>query len=152
VIAFAESQKGLARLFSTQHELTTEWHRFLHPVSNIGDQNLKLDLSKNRFPFLFQTKNIQISKIELFVEVKDEFVTIHNNSSIKLVLAPGVAPTDQPLALTTLNGLLRAEKTQTSQPGEWMLTAWLDSGDGVHQRLNTEALKDIFIVCHYIVS
>jgi Tc toxin complex TcA C-terminal TcB-binding domain/Neuraminidase-like domain/Salmonella virulence plasmid 28.1kDa A protein len=151
-ITLTENQKGLTRLFSAQHELTTEWHRFMNPASDTGDQTLKLDFSKNRFPFLFQTKNIQISKIELFVEVKKEFIATHNASSIKLSLAPGVAPSNQHLALTPWNGLLRAEKSPVGQLGTWTLTAWLDTGGGTHERLNSEAIEDLFIVCHYAVS
>ncbi|NYT10718.1 MAG: hypothetical protein GKC09_12435, partial [Methanosarcinales archaeon] len=69
----SEGQNGLARIFSLRHEFPSEWHSFLNPPEESeGDQTLTMDLSKKRFPFLFQEKKITFDVMELFVKVKLE--------------------------------------------------------------------------------
>ena len=152
-IQLTESQQGLVRLFSARHEFSDKWYSFLHPASDTGDQTLTLPLTKERFPFLFQSKTISIGKIELFVKVKSDFVSTHNDTTLKLSLRPETSPSDQAMPIAAWSGLLRAEKTSAGQPGTWMLTAWRqEEGSSTHNRLVAEAIADIIIVCHYSIT
>lgn len=47
-IVKAEQEQGLARLFSVRNEFSNEWHSFLHPSTDAGDQTLTLSIDKNR--------------------------------------------------------------------------------------------------------
>ena len=62
---------GIIRLFSARHEFPTEWQRLLYPTGG-DDQELKLDLSEDRFPFSAQGKCITVNAIELFARCKDQ--------------------------------------------------------------------------------
>jgi hypothetical protein len=68
--AIADTEKApLARLFSTRHEFPTEWHQFLH--STFPTATLNLDLSPERFPFLFPGMKLEIQKVALFLPLKE---------------------------------------------------------------------------------
>ena len=150
-----EGGKGLARLFNLRHEFPSEWHRFLNPPEELeGLQTLTMDLSKKRFPFLFQERPITISAMELFVKVKPEFADKYNNKQPYLTLEEGTEAPEIPdyfiLSLTDWNDLLRATKDidPAGQPGDWTLTAWLNG----HERLNADAIEDIFLICSYLLE
>jgi hypothetical protein len=150
-IAVSEDEAGLVRLFSARHEFSGEWHRFLHPASAAGDQSLTLALTQDRFPYLFQGKNIAFRKIELFIKVNSEFASTHNDTQLKLSLDAGATASGNLLALENWNGLLRAETVLVGAPGDWTLSAWLDQG-GAHARLDPNALVDLVLVCHYTAT
>ena len=142
---------------SVRHEFGSEWHRFLHPSSASDNQTLTLPLNKERFPFLFQGKEITINKIELYIKVKPGFTETHNDGSLKFTVAEGDSAPDssnlQPddddiLSLAPWNGLLRGKMALPGETGNWTINAWLNAGE----RLNEEALEDIVIVCHYSVA
>ncbi len=149
-----EGQQGLARVFSLRHEFSSEWYRFLNPpAGDAKNQTLTMALTRERFPFLFQGKNISINAIELFVKVKPEFSGDHNESTVKLALAagatapaPGTAPSDI-LKLVLLNGLLHTSKKSNNNnpPGSFTLNAWLNTDE----RLDPDAIQDILVVCRY---
>ncbi len=58
----------LMRMFSMKHEFPTEWHRFLHPAVEGGEQVLNFTVGKERFPFFTQDSNIVVMKIEVFTK------------------------------------------------------------------------------------
>lgn len=60
--------KGLMRIFSAKNDLSTEWYRFLHPVTPGGDQVFTLNLDASRFPLFAQGKTIKIKSIELVAD------------------------------------------------------------------------------------
>jgi hypothetical protein len=149
ILTLAEDRNGFFRMFSLRHEFPSEWHRFLNPSAGTAvDQLLTLTLTKERFPFLFQDKNITIEALELFAKVRPEFAATHNESTLQLSLKAGTAASADVLPLAPWNGLLRAAKTPAGQPGNWTLTAWLDMGGG-KARLDPSAIQDIAFVCHY---
>jgi hypothetical protein len=149
----SEGQTGLALLFSSRHEFSSAWHRFLNPpAGSAGDQTLTMSLTKERFPFLLQNKTITISTMELFVKVQPEFAITHNESSLKLSLEAGAAASDTSLTLAPWNGLLRAGKSPAGSPGDWTLTAWLEPVAGTHARLDPNAIQDILVVSRYAWS
>ncbi len=144
-----DGQQGLARIFSLRHEFPTEWYRFINPVpSNTEDQTLTMTLTRERFPFSFQDKNITtIESMNLFVKVKPDFADSYNDSTLKLSLVAGTVASSSELPLTSLNGLLRAEKSSGGPLGDWTLTAWLNGPPNI--RLNPNAIHDILLVCRY---
>jgi hypothetical protein len=66
----AMPKEGLSRFFSAKHEFPDEWYRFLYvPESGVG-HSLGLDLMLERFPFLYQGKEIELNYWEIFVKLK----------------------------------------------------------------------------------
>lgn len=149
----AHGEQGLARAFSLRHEFPTEWYRFLNPSGGAtADQTLTLPLTKDRFPFLFQNRITGIDSMELFVKIKPEFSDSYNESTMKLSLQAGTNASNNPLALSTWNELLQTAESPGGSLGEWTLTAWLDIGGGLKERLEPNAIQDILLVCHYKCS
>ena len=62
-------QVPVSRLFSLRHEFPSEWQRLFSVGDSNGDHVQVFALTKNRFPFLFQSKNITITilKVDLYV-------------------------------------------------------------------------------------
>jgi hypothetical protein len=154
-IVQAEGGEGLARLFSARHEFPGEWRRFLNPADATSLNALKLTLTRDRFPLLFQGKSISVDEIEVYLKVNEEFVGPYNQSSLTCYLEEGaVAPTNL-LGLADWNGLLQGRKSNLSWPapirpeeGEWTLTVSRNTAE----RIATNALDDIFVVCRYTIS
>ncbi len=150
-IARASGQHGLALLLSARHELSVEWPRFLNPTAAQGHQTLSIDLGHNRLPYLFAGQAVTFNKIEIFVKIREAFAETHNETTLKVSLAPGQDVTDQALPLVPWNGLLRAEWTGIGELGDWTLIAWLDSGVAP-QRADPNALADLLLICHYVLA
>ena len=135
-ISNVDAKAPLARLFSARHEFPNEWHRFLHPASETGDQNLTLALTKERFPFLFQGKTITINKIELFIK-SDKIDTFKSFPQLK----------DK---ISEWNDLLHAEiASPILIPDSWTLETGIEEPA---QPLKPEDVEDIIVVCHYSVT
>jgi len=163
---FVSSQENNIRTFSARHEFPNEWYRFLNPSdSTATSQILKLDLTMDRFPFLLRGKNIQIDKVGLFLNFREaKYYTDY----------PEGQPLDFTLGFgnTSKNGMLKSDPSingmptalvkfdsQTGIPGSITLTVIennikiiaqsLQRLVGLHTRMNTDALEDLFIVCWY---
>jgi hypothetical protein len=54
-----------------KHEFPTEWHKFLHPATEGGEQVLNFTIGKERFPFFAQDRAIIIMKIDVFAKVTE---------------------------------------------------------------------------------
>jgi hypothetical protein len=155
-----DGQQGLARIFSLRHEFPTEWRRFLNPAASAPEgQTLTMALTRERFPFLVQDRISDIHTMELLVEIKPEFSVSHNDSTLKLSLQAGPAASnnsdhenDNSLRLSTWSELLRTGEFTGGSLGNWTLTAWLDAGGGVNQRVEPDAIQDILLVCRYTCS
>jgi hypothetical protein len=65
----AQNNALLARLFSVKHEFPSERYRFLHLMDPTA--TLTMDLSQERFPFLYRGRAITIGAVELFVSIRD---------------------------------------------------------------------------------
>lgn len=145
-----DGQQGLARIFSLRHEFPTEWHRFLNPAASTpAAQTLTMALTRERFPFLVQDRITDINMMELLVKIKPEYSVSHNESTLQLSLQAGTAASNTPATLSAWNGLLRTAESSGGSLGNWTLTAWLDAGGGVKQRLEPNAIQDILLVCRY---
>jgi hypothetical protein len=73
VLAGIESQlpQDALRMFSLKHEFSNEWYRFMHPANAAPSQVMALDLTRERFPFLFRSKLISITGVEFFLIFRD---------------------------------------------------------------------------------
>ena len=74
---FIENFNGLDEqpfilMFSMRHEFPTEWHRFLHPTADGGEQVLNFTIGKERFPFFAQDRTIVVMKIDVFAKCAQE--------------------------------------------------------------------------------
>lgn len=148
-----DGQQGLARIFSLRHEFPTEWRRFLNPTTGDPEgQTLTMALTRERFPFLVQDRISDIDSMELLVKIKPEFSVSHNDSTLKLSLQAGTAASNNWLTLSTWSELLRTAESPGGELGNWTLTAWLDAGGGVNQRVEPDAIQDILLVCRYTCS
>jgi len=136
-----EGARGLAQMFSLRHDFSTEWSRFMNAPSGTI-QSLKMAVTNERFPFLFQGRHIKIKAMEVYVKVKDGFGD-HNQSTMRISLA------GETLGLDTWNNLIRGSKTFNNvDPGTFTMNAWLND----HDHLNPDAIQDIMIICRYNCS
>ena len=162
--ALASPSGDLVRLFSAEHEFPTEWQRFLHPPEAQTGQSMTLGLTRERFPFQFQSKTIEVTQVELFLKVSkpDDYTT-----ALKLSFQPTPAAPGDEFSLEkdpVLNALPHGTKTFNASLGlgPWTLSA--TSGDiGITSlslpvnppapaHLNPEAIEDLWILCHYTVT
>ncbi|HEX6971866.1 MAG TPA: toxin, partial [Limnochordia bacterium] len=60
---------GLMRLFSLRHDFPTEWHRFV-----TGEDDLRLVIEKDHFPYFASRKDLTIERIELHAIDGDRLV------------------------------------------------------------------------------
>ena len=151
----------LARLFSTKHEFSNEWYRFLHPAEAANALPLKLDLSLERFPFQFRGKKLEISKVELFLNLKEgikpgtnkTYTEIYSGTPLNVTISlTGVAGVSKSLisSKSFLNGIpyvlfdkLDVE-VKSGNDALWSLTA--------NMAPIKDDISDLFIVCHYSVN
>ena len=136
-----EGQRGLTQMFSLRQEFSTEWSRFLNAPSGTPN-SLTMAITKERFPSLFQGKNISIKTMDVYVKVKT------NPESIKIALVTGpTAPTPPSgeIPLTSWNEMMRGSKTFDTAPGPFTLNAWRSNGAAID-------VTDIIVVCRYMVS
>lgn len=150
----SEGQEGLARLFSLRHEFPTAWHDFLAGAA--GHHEMKIDLTKERFPFLFSNRIDQIIEVEVFIKVKDEFLETHNENTLILELASGQTPPAPPdaVSLASWNGVLRGSR-EDGQLGTWTLYAQRSPASGeplALPQLDAKALEDILLICLYSIK
>ncbi len=62
------SDQPLMRMFSMKHEFPTEWHKFLYPATEGGEQVLSFTLGKEHFPFFAHDRGITLMKLEVFAK------------------------------------------------------------------------------------
>ena len=90
-MALADNRRGIFRLFSLRHEFPTEWYRFLNTADpSTGDHTQQFPLSKERFPFWQQARNIKIREVGV--------IALSKNGSLPpvdiFVTPPGATPTE----------------------------------------------------------
>jgi hypothetical protein len=139
----------LMRLLSLRHELPGDWHRFLNPPGETGDQTLSIPLA-GRFPLMFQsaTSKITITRIDILAKAVA-------GADFKLALDPDTATTPTARDLTALGTLLVGTTGDiTASPGTWTLTVWRQPSPdpAVHERLAPDTIQDILLICHYTVT
>jgi hypothetical protein len=68
----AESTKPRHLFLSARHDFPNEWHRFVE-TAKAQERALDLPLTLNRFPFKCRHKNVEVLRVQLFVNLRDEF-------------------------------------------------------------------------------
>ena len=171
-IADADSAP-LMRLVSSRHEFPNEWFRFLRPADqNATRQTMTLDLSMDRFPFLFRGRSLTTSKVDVFLTFTDNHMNDVYRSGQKLPLtltrsgdAGTTAVLDSQLASfggtphrqidlgfsppTTLAVSIEEDDVKKLAPELREQVPPTDSG---HTRLRADAIDDMLYVFHYSVS
>ncbi len=160
-------QTQQSRLFSAKHEFSSEWYRFLHPADTATSQTLAIDLSIERFPFLFRGMQLNIQAMKLFLKLKDGF-TYDDGKALVFTFGKDSSPgTSSPFKLggSPISSLAYAEALQGSvgSVGKWTLTVQgsdaaklgptlqrtvtINGQNFVH--LNPDAIEDLWIICQY---
>ena len=164
------AQTQQSRLFSAKHEFSSDWYRFLHPADTATSQMLALDLSMERFPFLFRGMQLNIQAMQLFLKLQDGFV-YDDSKALTFTFGkdgnPGTSSTFK-LGGSPISTLPYAEALQGSvgSVGKWILTVQgsdiakldptlqrtvtINGQNFVH--LNPDAIEDLWIVCQYSIK
>ena len=146
VIEDATLGTPLMRMFSAKQEFSSEWYQFLNPEIESALPTLEMTLNKDRFPFYFRDKNIEISAIDLYLKLK-EGENSNALPEIRLTSPEGVIAGDNQAFVEDITiGLPQLAITaihEISDPSTWLLEATAGS---------IVAIDDMFIVCHYTVS
>jgi peptidoglycan hydrolase-like protein with peptidoglycan-binding domain len=157
-------QSQLARLFSAKHEFSTDWYQFLNPTEAATAQTLNLRMSRERFPFQFRGNNLIISKVELFLNLKDGLKSGTDKTYTEIYAAgdplnvtlktPGNGDADGSKPLNSsqsfLNGIPYASfdglevEVKSGDNARWSLTP--------NMAPIKDDINDLFIICRYTVS
>jgi hypothetical protein len=172
-----DDRRGHSRLFSARHEFASEWHRFMNPAVESSGQKLVLHLTSDRFPFVTQARPIQISRVEIFLLMREKELYEGTDSPyargvpLRMLISPPETPdsTDRIAAGLSRNetfggvphrsvalagqGLPFDLSIETSTSDLALIASELRQTvtvDGiVYTHLNTNAIKDILVLCHY---
>src|SRR5262249_44698707 len=132
--ALAATPPVQQRLFSAKHEFFNDWYRFLHPGETVTSQVLPLDLTTERFPFLFRGKTLTVRALHVFLKLDDGFAGNYAGATgykgpglpLSATLAQVGNATAFPVQLTldTAIGLPHAEALggKTASIGSWTMT------------------------------
>ena len=168
-----------SRLFSARHEFSSEWYRFLHPADTATSQTLALNLSIERFPFLFRGMHLKVQAMKLFLKLKDEF-TYNDNNKLAFTFSkdgssntsytfttdsPIHNPDGSPVKIKTLsyaevpggdiditgNWILTVQGSKVAIPDPaFQQTVMVNGQNFVH--LNLDVIEDLWIVCQYSLA
>jgi hypothetical protein len=169
-VVSAQPQDGF-RLFSLRHEFPNEWRRFLFPPETQSGQSITLNLTPERFPMQQPGWKIQIAALDLYLSEIDNkayqsgsplaiTVTASDASSVTATLKSADKDTGgMPHGPVSYDG-------DEKDPGAWTLGVSeadaaklaaafrkkITAANGDHQRLNADAIQDLWIVCRYLSS
>lgn len=148
VISEASEGTVLMRMFSAKHEFPGKWHQFLHPEQEDASNILDMEFGKERFPFYFRNKTINIGQIDFYLKIQEG----ESNNNLEVQLFTPDSNPEQPFA------------TQTFEPGptglpqaSFQSLQFEEVGDSDTWMLQTQAedmseIEDMFIICHYTVT
>ena len=172
----SEGEPGIARLFSSKHELSSQFYKFLHPKDSNSVQRLDLDLTSIRFPFLNDSnKKLKIKAISVFFKLKEDYKKLQP-LKISLIKADGKTAEKNDLKVIewpTMPYLDHSFATETAELGNWTIEIerekdkneipqWLrqkaengmddevvvnKSNNKNYVRLNTDKIEDVIILC-----
>jgi Tc toxin complex TcA C-terminal TcB-binding domain/ABC toxin N-terminal region/Neuraminidase-like domain/Salmonella virulence plasmid 28.1kDa A protein len=166
----------LMRLFSSRHEFPDEWYRFLHPSDQTAtSQTMVLDLSMERFPYLFRGTTLTITKVDAFLTFRDaaSITDYAKGSSLPITLTSEGNPVGTPKTTLASDPALFGGTPHSQVDGVDLnpptdLTVVVDekdigsiapqlwetvppTGPG-HTRLRADAIDDMLFVVHYAVG
>ena len=159
---------GGVQLFSARQDFTDAWYRFLHPADDATHQALELDLTPQRFPYRPSGGDIEITRVDLFLKLKELPADPVPDVPVELYDNPMAAAQDllagNPLASTpSLNRIHYRMVDLGGSPkaiGRWLLRMQANQipaflartvtvGGTAFMHLNPELAEDIYIICHY---
>jgi hypothetical protein len=143
-------------MLSAAHDFSNGWYRFLHPGEDQVGQNMTLDISAEKFPYLFRDYTIKIQKVEMLLLLEDEY--LDQSPTLTIGLTPPAGSINN-LSLEVnpdIGGQLYDVLPLTASPGEWLIELnenvippALQEDNGDHVRLNSGAVKDLVLIFHY---
>lgn len=138
----ASGKKGI-RLFNVKREFPTEWYQFLHPLTE--KPTLKLKLPKDKFPFQFQNKTIQVDQMNFYWKLKSESGT----ASITLAAPSSENPLEIDLIQNAsypgmFTSTCKMSETIEPAPEPWSLSVV----DGANI-MNDQLLEDLSILVSF---
>lgn len=68
--AAENSKQPLVRMFSVRHEFPSDWHSFLYPSAGTDDQQIRLQLKREHFPFFARNRNVDVMKVEVLARAR----------------------------------------------------------------------------------
>jgi hypothetical protein len=159
-----EGSTGLFRGFSTRHDFSTDWHRFLYPTGT-APHRLALSLDADRFPTFMRNRNIRIDRLIVFIRLKTG-LTYDQNDPLTLTIQGPTGGSKlvelQPIE-TDVGGLPSGTAEYSAGVAISATTPWqleIDSlpaalrktvdvnGEQV-DRLDPEAIHDLGLLAHY---
>jgi hypothetical protein len=144
-----------------------------------SDHEMTIDLTMDRFPFLFQGYDLAINKVLMILKLTEanDYKQYQNSGALKLVLKPASGPSiDMVLAAASLLGPVPFKEETLGQPiivtnrrqvrRSWTLKAEsaeiekiasslhrkVTVNGGSYYHLDPEKIEDIGLVCYYAVS
>lgn len=160
---WAQKAEGapLSRLFSMRHEFPSAWHKFLYGTD---PQDLSVEMTRDRFPFQFRSKKIEVSRVELFLKMRespdlepekvgdvvklDLAVVIENSEKVK----ESVTLTRDP-ALGDVHHGVKGIEIETSKPATWVIdeTEEPDASPVLSSDTKKRFVENLLMICHYRV-
>jgi Neuraminidase-like domain len=169
----------LARLFSARHEFVSEWHRFLKPLESQSNHILKLELTRERFPFPVRNRSLTLKEMELFLKFKGEVIhpdgplldvfvrSPETDATVETDSLPGGVFSSLPnqyAGLPHVSGItldqdlfgnwqieVKKSDVQALLPGLKQVVSNSNIADQPLTNL-VDALEDIYVVCHYAIG
>jgi len=138
------ADQPLMRMFSMKHEFPTEWHKFLHPSTEGGEQVLSFTLGKERFPFFIQDRDIVVMKVEVFAKCTQAGDYHIIMSNINLV---GDTVTSSQITMPQSDSYGGLNKATIN-----VNDAGLDIAGAMSLKMKHDEVEDMFLVIHYKVE
>jgi hypothetical protein len=148
----------LMRMFSMKQEFPTEWHKFLHPGVEGGEQVLNITIGKDRMPFFTRDRKIDVMSIDVLAR------TTKSENYLLILAFDSLIPSDEismsqiptfgNLQCASLAGEIsniNVENISIEKPISLKLRYNL-SEDFKSLETNPDEAKDILLVLHYKLS
>ena len=139
-------ENGLLQLFSLKHQFPNKWHRFLHPATENEPQRIELQISSDRFPFMFHENEIAVDTEKFFMKLKGGEVLSLTSSTLSID-----GGTAEELNFETENGMpiAKANKAFSLAQGEKKVLTLEILAD---TPLSSDSVEDICLVLKYGVD
>jgi hypothetical protein len=137
-------------LLDIKRDLTSEWHRFLNPVSGT-DQALEFTLTDDHFPFYTQNKTVRATAFDLLLE------SSHRTAfDVAVTPPPGTVPTEtEPAAADPAFGgihhLAKAGMPPKNAVGSWRVQIKKNT-DATFRKLVSEDIRNAYLVLQFTTA
>ncbi|WP_433971887.1 neuraminidase-like domain-containing protein [Tunturiibacter lichenicola] len=164
--AVSDSQNtGAFRLFSARQEFPDAWYQFSQALATTdaagAPKAITFPLAKERFPFVFRTRNITLTSIDVILNFSDAYLAKNDPSKLQWTFASGTnavapvttnpIPTPNPnLQSSQLAGTLwiGSKDANAGPDNNWTLGLWLGAGVTVPK----DFIEDIFLLSKYAIA